>query len=342
MVGIISLGDGVGKMGTKLIKKIFTLLLVLAIILLLIPSCNGTETDSPPTSPGEPAGPYEIILSLSPLPKLGETAELIFITKINFLPGPEYLANARAWVEFSYANTKGSYSEAKYAVPVPLDEVLVDGELTWEGNAIGIMPLELTGTIQLPREGVWKITGYFSGEDWEKPFKKERRIAVTEDAAAIIGTEDFKSGPLGYLDNFNYGHGVKRVPDERFDPVILELDISKVPRVGEEVILTCRILSMIDAPDYSVQISFTRRLEDNSILKIPGDSLLVDGNLKWEGDLKKDEPVEFSASIKFPEDGDWEIMALGDCPTNDKLEFAYRVKMNIAGDKGSFGWEGYP
>lgn len=337
-------------------KKLFILLLILPIMLLTGSGCNGLKTGSTleehpepsangsesGSTPTDPQGPFTIDISFSELPKLGETSELTFTTSIHYLPlsiDPQSMANAQAWMEFSYANTRGSYSEAKYAVPVPLDEVLVSGELTWEGNTDESWSLELNGTIQLPREGVWRLTGFFSAEGWEEPFMKERWIAVTEDAAAIVGTQEFKSGPLGYLDNFPYGHiSGKRIPDERFDPVILELDISKIPRAGEEAAVTCHILSILDVPDYSVQISFKERLEDYSILRIPGDDLLVDGNLEWEGNLEKDKPVEFSVSIKFPEDGDWEIMALGRCPTNDKLEFADIVKMNITGDRGYFGW----
>jgi hypothetical protein len=324
-------------------KKIFILLLALVIILLTIPSCNGTETDSLPSD----FRGCDMNLSLFPVPKLGETAELTFIPSRAYtqpyppISGPEDLTNAQAWVAFFYANTRGSYSEARYAVPVPLEEVLVDGELSWEGNALEDELPELHATIQLPREGVWIIIGYLSNKGWEKPLGDWRFFAITEDAAAMMGTDDFESGPLGYLANFDYGGFGKKIPDESF-PVVLELDISKVPRAGEEVTLTCRIDSIINCSDYSAQIYFIRRLEDNSRLEIPGGNLLVDGDLSWEGDLKKGEPVEFSATIKFPEDGDWLVRVLGDHPTEAALSFTDAIKMNINGEMGSFGWARYP
>jgi hypothetical protein len=223
--------------------------------------------------------------------------------------------------------------------------VLVDGQLAWEGNPFDIDgTLEMGGTIQLPREGVWDITGYLQAEGMdntfmEKTFKEEIRIAVTKDTAKIIEIDEDYTGSLAYLRNFPYGQIDVRDPDEQFSPVIFRLDTSKIPGVGEETLLSCRIRSIVDTADYSIKIIFAKRLEDNTIQEVPRDSILMDGELEWRGELTKNEPVEFSASIAFPEEGDWWIRAEGRCPSNNKLDFADSIKMNISNDISSYGWE---
>jgi hypothetical protein len=332
-------------------KKVATLFLVLAVIPIAVAGCNGSATEYPDTTvspdttvPPHTTQPDWIKLSLSPVPKLGETAELTFTAKVSSLAIFRDNNNAWTWVEFSYVDLEGSYSQAKYGVPVPLDEVLISGDLSWEGNIFEEGLPELTATIQLPREGIWVITGYLSGEDRGKPLiEKEVRVLVTEDTAELMNTSEFESGPFGYLSYFRYGQfSSRRLPTE-YDPVILELDISKIPLVGEETIVTCHIRSMVDVQNYFVTISFAKRPGDYPpIVFMSGDSFLVDGNLRWGGDLKKEEPTEFSLTVQFPENGNWQIIASGDCPTNDKLNFTDDMKMSISNDRQYFGWEKLP
>jgi len=328
------------------LKKICILSLVLAIILLAVPSGNVL---------GFSQAPIDLDLSLSRAPKIGETAELDFSVLIRGLPGdidPQTLESARAWVEFSYANTKGSYSEAKSAVLMPLDEVLVSGELYWEGNAVENNKIEIHGTVQLPREGVWRITGYFSGEGWARPLEREGTVSVTERVAEFMDSNladreykyildsifNFLTGrSLRYLRYYPYGHGPQLPLNER-NPTVLSLDISKIPKAGEEVTVSCRIDSLLDAPGYSAEIKFARRLGNGSIVEIPADSLLVDSDLRWRGDLKKDEPVEFSATVIFPQNGDWRIQVIGDDPEYRGNLLLDTIKMHIHGDKGYYGW----
>ena len=312
-------------------KKISILSLVLAILLIAIPGCNGAETESLPRAPWDYESGEGMSLSLSSVPRLGETAELTFDPVTGMVPNPPSLTKARVWVEFYYANTKGSYSEAKYAVPVPIEEVLVSGELSWEGNMLEEGIQELHATVQLPREGVWIVFGFLRGKGWEKPLGTRALFAVTEEAAVIIGTPEFYAGPLGYLAHFPYGRFVKRAPEEN-DPVILEMDISKAPSVGEEVVLTCHINSIIDYEGYSAEFDFSKLVRDNPAITVTGDSLLVDGYLSWEGELKKDKPVEFSATIKFPEGGGWVIKVSGDDPKFPGRHLADKIYVIITND----------
>ena len=289
--------------------------------------------------------------ALSQAPKTGETAELTFPVELGFytnspnLPDDTNNVEARAWVEFSYANTQGSYSEAEHGIPIPYDEVLVSGQLAWEGNPFDINDtLNLGGTIQLPREGIWNITGYLQAEGldntfMEKTFKEEIRVAVTKDTAKIIKIDEDYTGSLAYLRNFPYGQIDVRDPDEQFSPVIFRLDTSKIPGVGEETLLSCRIRSIVDTADYSINIIIDKRLKDNTIHEMPIESILVEGDLAWQGELKKNEPVEFSATIAFPEEGEWQIRTEGRCSSNDKLNFADSIKMNLTSDISYYGWD---
>lgn len=103
---------------------------------------------------------------------MGETAELTFTVRIQTLDigtlgvSESSLKKSRAWVDFYRTNIQGSYSEAKHTVLIPLKEVVVSGETTWEGNAL-FGYIELHSRIQLPQEGLWKIEGCFSGEGWK-------------------------------------------------------------------------------------------------------------------------------------------------------------------------------
>jgi len=350
----------------KSYKKIAILLLcILPIILLSLPGCESTEisptptisasptettptpTESPnitpsPTPDMSPQPTKDYLgrsLTINPPPKLGQTAELTFtlgtINPYDF-SNRQSLVNARAWVEFYWTNTQGSYSEAKKSVPVPLSEVLVSGNLSWEGNALTTSSITLHSTIQLPREGVWKIMGFFSGEGWSKPADYRIMVAVTKDAAAIMGATDFKSSPVAYLGNFSYGLIGTRTLDEITAPVIVELDISKAPRVGEEAILNCRITSLHDVPDFSAKVNF---FKDG--IKTSGDNLLVQGSLEWFGDLKHGQPVELSASIKFPEEGNWEIRGGGNSLENEANHrggYADILQITIEDDLSFFGF----
>jgi hypothetical protein len=378
-------------------KKIaIFLLFILPIILLLVPGCGSSQispTENSPTLTPVPtptvapstAAPtivgdhadIEPFLTISPPPKLGETADADFAIAFprdpifHTIPNPGSLYHSKAWVEFYWTNPWGSYSEAKGSVQVsakevvvgadvswqtsfgavsaPADkEVLIRGDVSWEGNALGAVEsgstLHLRSKVRFPREGIWKIEGFFTGEGWEKPESYWAKVAVTKDAGADLRKTDYKSGPLAYLGNFPYGDVGNKIMDEITAPVILDLDISKAPRVGEEAILSCRISSLHDMPDFSAQISFWKRLADDSMLEVSPDKILINGDVEWKGDLKQNEPVDFSASIKFPEEGDWEIYVGGNSPENKASRgggFADIIRMNIGADGGSFGWEGW-
>jgi hypothetical protein len=294
------------------------------------------------TSPLSTELPYRFdsTIVLSQAPKIGETAELtltVDIIRLDEETHPrEGLARSKAGIDFYWTNIHGSFSEAYSSVQIPVEEVLVDGELTWEGSYTD--GLTLHGKIKLPREGIWSIRGHFIGEGWSYGTGDEVEVAVADGTAAIMGTEDFKNGPLAYLGNNSYAGGVfgPGVPTDTH-PVSLGLDISKAPRPGEEVTLSCRIISLIDVPDVSIQWSFYKRTE-----QIPETELLTSEDLGWKTDVKKDTPVVFSTLIKFPTEGDWEVAAGARSGTKYLTGSGHRLKLSITPTRSFFGWEGIP
>lgn len=172
------------------------------------------------------------------------------------------------------------------------------------------------------------------------------RIAVGKDSAADMSADDFRFSSLAYLANFGYGSSknLRKIDylNEVTAPVIVELDISKPPKAGEEVTLTCTIASLHDVPDWSLQIDFYRRLGDGTVIEVPGSNLLVKGELQWHGSLRQAEPTVFTTTIKFPEEGDWKIHAGGNSQENiDKHKGGYgdNLDITVSSTITFYGWK---
>lgn len=315
------------------------------IVIIIVSGCSITK-NSPAKSfvahSGTLNDPVQVTLQLSRAPKPGETADIILASYIHaptFQIDPQNLDSMHAWLEFNWANIQGSYSEAEMAVPVSWDEVQVKGDPSWQGTIREGETIELHSTIKLPREGVWAISGYFTGEGWQKPVTTQMRIAVTKDAAAIIGTPDFYHSSLVYLGYIGYGQGDDRTLSlSKSYPVILILDISKAPRPGEEVTLTCNIHSFYDISDFPAQITFMKRIDSNNLIKVSADNLLVNGSLNWTGNLPKG-ANQFSTVIRFPEEGDWEIHVQSDYPMNGQPGFADNLRLHVSNNLSYYGWK---
>lgn len=103
--------------------------------------------------------------------------------------------------------------------------------------------------------------------------------------------------------------------------------------------LTCRITSLNDVPDFFAHISLFKRHE---IKDIPFSSFLINGDLEWQGDLKQMTPVEFSAVIKFPEEGEWRIYAEGNSLLREEMElsgFVDDILLTVTDEKSYYGWK---
>jgi hypothetical protein len=307
------------------------------------------KSNTPPVATMAPIG---ISLSLTPAPKLGETAELTYIVNIRddaLGYFGQSLANAKAWIDFEWTNIQGSYTEAKHSIQIPLSETAVSGNMTWQGNALANRNIKaIDCQIRLPREGVWKINTHLSvlsGDTWKQIHSAYLQVGVAEGTAAIItGSREFYSSQLGYMGNYPYGNVPDRTLNETSDPILLMLNISKAPKVGEESILTCRITSLHDIADFPTTITFTKWQKATTGTEVPGNDLLVKGDLAWRGSLKSGQSVEFSSTIKFPEEGDWLIHGQGNILTTNigNNAFSNEIRMTINRDRGSYGWKSYP
>jgi hypothetical protein len=295
--------------------------------------------------------PYSAGISIKPVPKIGETAEMTYtfdVVNSDFLPGRPGAEDAKAWIEFWWTDPAGSYLTAKQAVQIPVSEVVVSGDTTWEGNYTKTRSLHLKSTIKLPRTGIWQIEGYFTGAGWKTPIKFYSRDFISKDFAADMYSDSFKTSPFAYLgyDNFDYGFlkEKKKIDflSERFNPVIMELDIAKPPKAGEEVALTCTMASFSDFPNYSMTIAFSRRLADGSTISVPASQLLVKGDYQWQGNLQKGQPAVFTATIKFPENGDWRIHVQRNSQkgiVDNKPGYSDELKLTVSSSTSYYGWK---
>ncbi|MDD4650793.1 MAG: C25 family cysteine peptidase [Methanothrix sp.] len=70
-------------------------------------------------------------------------------------------------------------------------------------------------------------------------------------------------------------------------PLNVSLNLSKAPLSNESIIVTCKIISNVDAKNVTANII------------LPPDALLAGGNLSWKGELNANRPAIFNASIRF-------------------------------------------
>jgi hypothetical protein len=317
------------------------------------------------TATTAPPPPIALEIELSEPPVLGETVEVTFTVSIDKLWDGEWegrltedLAQSRAWVQFSWVNIHGSYLEALNYRQIPLVDLSASSNMSWQGNALENRSIIIRSSFQIPFEGLWVINGYFSTSNWRTPQKPGdgywpplpkpflthwMRYAVAE-GYAVNNTStyslDFKNSPLNYFDSsMPWGGGEKTFDDsgDKDRPLIMQLNISKPPRVGEEVTISCRIESFFDEQDFSTKIYISK---DNMRIFDPGLSdLFVDGSLIWSGDLKAQTPVLVSATIKFPQEGRWHIQLEGTTPERaaELFRFAESIEFTITGDKSYYG-----
>jgi hypothetical protein len=264
------------------------------------------------------------------------------------------LADSIAWIQVLWAGIDGPYSEARQYTEIPFEDIVVSGDTSWEGNALETKTIELRSTIHLPKEGKWGFVGQFTGDNWEKPVIRSRYMAVADGLAIPYYPQDLENSPLAYLEHFGYGLAGKLPADEKH-PVFLGLDMTHPPLAGEEVTITYLVLSpYYDIDDFKVETDFTRRTEDNEIVKVPAVEIVVNteigwdvdawGNTiwkDWETDIAKNEVRELTHIIRFPEPGEWQIHIYGSCvlPENGYYGAGDTIKLTITEDKAYYGWQ---
>ncbi len=80
-------------------------------------------------------------------------------------------------------------------------------------------------------------------------------------------------------------------------PISVQLSFNETPTLNNEVILRAVVTSSQNSPNTIV------------VLDLPNEVDFVGGDLKWEGDLAPNQPVEITAQIKLNQGGDFPVKA---------------------------------
>jgi hypothetical protein len=169
------------------------------------------------------------------------------------------------------------------SVSVNLPEALelVSGELSWVGDvAEGDEAEVIKAVVRSVKTGNWTIelTAYLNPEEnggLKISGSAHIYISISEDSAEWGVTPPWYEGG---------GHEVPiEVVEAPSTPIKVDLSISHAPAVNAVANLTCTVSSTKDAPNTTAQV------------KLPEGASLVSGSLNWQGNLKANEPVSFSA-----------------------------------------------
>jgi hypothetical protein len=208
-------------------------------------------------------------------------------------------------------------------IQVPVQEVLAGGSLNWEGNMTG-EPMDFSATIKFPYEGNWRIRA------------SSTQRSRDEDSIYLNITED--SSSFGWMPDYRpFTSPFPGKPTEQ-TPITIEVDITKPPLLDEPVKLTWALNSIRDIDEVISEINFYH-MEGADKIKVPAIDMLIDGDLAWKGLLKKDSPLNFSATIKFSRQGDWLISAIADSYVEQQpINAGSGLYLHIDKDKSRWGW----
>lgn len=250
------------------------------------------------------APPYSIDLQLASAPKVGETAELTTLIRLNFLESIP-LKVKRVWFSFMWKNTIGSYQEYLRFVEVPAEEVLLGSTVDWAGELTYNKPLDFKIPIKLPKTGIWEITGFAEMGDGTT-IHDTLELATDVNKAGIYTSIAYNSGQLEWMKDYCtiYGEAGGRL-GYQLDTYI---DMPHPPELGKPIELNWSVVSGYDTGTVNVQINcYQYAFGQIGGQKVSLDTVLVEGKLQWKGVLKKGIPVSGVVTVVFPEDGDWEI-----------------------------------
>lgn len=122
--------------------------------------------------------------------------------------------------------------------------------------------------------------------------------------------------------------GGEATPPNETVPIGVDLEMSKAPKLNEIVELTCTVSSVFDwdMPNCVANV------------ELPNGAVKVDGDLSWSGAIEKDIPVQFSATIKFVEEGVWVIEATATEFLDDDNSWGdiTAICLNVTEDQGRF------
>ncbi len=240
-------------------------------------------------------------------------------SEINFVPpGLEKPKKEKITLKFKRIDPKTCY-----VIDVPAQEVIVGGNYKWEGDITG-QPLEFSTTLKFPYEGNWAMYAESAADSWDM---SDIFINISEES----GSFDI---PPDYRPRTNPGPDIP----SQYEPITVELDIPKPPRLNEPVQLTWSLNSIRDVDGVIGKVEFWH-LQGTTGEKVPTEDMLIEGDLTWTGSLKKDKPIYFPATVKFPLEGDWSIRAHGDSFAEQlPINSSYPLFLHIDKNKSRWGW----
>lgn len=297
-------------------RKAGYLLAVLACLLLVVPSlnCEWMKLASDLVTYKRP-----LELSLDKAPRLNEPVKLTCIRQTEMLSSGEH---EKITLEFERIDPK-----TRWLIKVPSQEVLVGGNINWEGEITG-EPMEFSATIKFSYEGNWAIyarSAYFRNPDG----------GPGDSIFLNVGEEASSFGSVK-----NYAPIVDPFPDvvtEKW-PITVDFDMDKPPLLNESFQITWGISTIRDITEADGGVRFVR-MEGTKQISIPVDDVLIDGDIAWKGSLKKGSPLHFTATVKIPVEGDLSIGAW--CKSYVELEpiFAsFSLPIHVSKDKSIWGW----
>lgn len=285
-------------------------------------------------------------LKLDKAPRLNEPVEISCLRTIHIHGGSDNVTT-KTFLTLYRIDPK-----TRHVVDVPLQDVLVGDSLNWEAaikydkptNRVEVspqnvlatdsmnfekaaskgIPLKFSATVKFPYEGNWGICARQSLE------------AGPSDCVYLYVAED--ESMFGWLKD--YAPPVDpypRTPNEQ-QPITVELDILKPPRLDEPFQITWTISTIRDIPEASGEVEFYY-MEGTKEISAPVEEVLIKGDVTWKGLLKKDNPLHFSAIVKLPKEGDWRIRAVGIDPAQLVPRNAgFSLFLHVGKDKGRWGW----
>jgi hypothetical protein len=165
------------------------------------------------------------------------------------------IINSSAWLEFYRMDTRGSYLEAYNLVQVDPLDMPVTGQTKWNVDSPQDKTVRLSCRVRFPAEGIWHIQGFFY-DNSKRILKVDLSIAVEKGAAMNVSGIS-QSKQFEDINNLLNGYpGFNGASTYVFrDSILMELELSKAPGIGEEVRVTCRIVSLhLEAANFYTHI----------------------------------------------------------------------------------------
>jgi len=114
-----------------------------------------------------------------------------------------------------------------------------------------------------------------------------------------------------------------------FSPLQMDLTLEKLPKLGEEILLTATIYTVMDISDASAEI------------QLPEGAKLIDGDLVWQGDLMEDTSVQIQARVAFTEEGNRIIRALTQkrFDANNSIGEEKSIYLHVSAEGSAYGFD---